>query len=87
MPLFHRRDVLAALSGLAAFGGGLNAAWAQQAKKSLGKPIPPPRPKLIALDPATADATQGRRARQEKSVVWTIAGELRQRLMTGGRYV
>ncbi len=55
MPLFHRRDVLASLAGLTAFGGGLNVAMssagAEPAKKSLGKPTPPPRPKLIALDP------------------------------------
>ena len=55
MPLFHRRDVLASLAGLTAFGGGLgaamNAAMGQQAKKSLAKPTPPQRPKLIALDP------------------------------------
>jgi N-acetylmuramoyl-L-alanine amidase len=89
MPLFHRRDVLAALSGLTAFGGGLNAAWAQQAKKSLGKPIPPPRPKLIALDPGHGGRDPGAlgvRGTQEKGVVWAIAGELRQQLMAGGRY-
>jgi N-acetylmuramoyl-L-alanine amidase len=93
MPLFHRRDVLAALAGLTAFGGGLNAAMsaasAQQAKKSLGKPIPPPRPKLVALDPGHGGRDPGAlgvRGTQEKAVVWTIAGELRQQLLASGRY-
>jgi N-acetylmuramoyl-L-alanine amidase len=93
MPLFHRRDVLAALAGLTAFGGGLNAAMsaasAQQAKKSLGKPIPPPRPKLVALDPGHGGRDPGAlgvRGTQEKGVVWTIAGELRQQLLASGRY-
>jgi N-acetylmuramoyl-L-alanine amidase len=93
MPLFHRRDVLAALAGLTAFGGGLNAAMsaagAQQTKKSLGKPIPPSRPKLVALDPGHGGRDPGAlgvRGTQEKGVVWTIAGELRQQLMASGRY-
>ena len=93
MPLFHRRDVLAALAGLTAFGGGLNAAisaaGAQQTKKSLAKPIPPPRPKLVALDPGHGGRDPGAlgvRGTQEKGVVWTIAGELRQQLMASGRY-
>jgi N-acetylmuramoyl-L-alanine amidase len=93
MPLFHRRDVLAALAGLTAFGGGLNtamsAASAQQTKKSLGKPTPPPRPKLVALDPGHGGRDPGAlgvRGTQEKGVVWTIAGELRQQLMASGRY-
>ena len=93
MPLFHRRDVLAALGGLTAFGGGLgaamDAAWAQQAKKSLGKPVPPPRPKLVALDPGHGGRDPGAlgvRGTQEKGVVWAIAGELRQQLLAGGRY-
>ena len=93
MPRFHRRDVLAALAGLTAFGGGLNAAMsaagAQQTKKSLGKPIPPPRPKLVALDPGHGGRDPGAlgvRGTQEKGVVWTIAGELRQQLMASGRY-
>jgi N-acetylmuramoyl-L-alanine amidase len=93
MPLFHRRDVLASLAGLTAFGGGLgaamNAAVGQQAKKSLAKPTPPPRPKLIALDPGHGGRDPGAlgvRGTQEKAVVWAIAGELRQQLLAGGRY-
>jgi N-acetylmuramoyl-L-alanine amidase len=91
----HRRDVLAALSGLSslAMGAALNAAAAEPAKKSpgksLAKPTPPLRPKLIALDPGHGGRDPGAlgvRGTQEKGVVWTIAGELKQQLMAGGRY-
>ena len=91
----HRRDVLAALSGLSslAIGAALNAAAAEPAKKSpgksLAKPTPPFRPKLIALDPGHGGRDPGAlgvRGTQEKGVVWTIAGELKQQLMAGGRY-
>ena len=91
----HRRDVLAALSGLSslALGAALNAAAAEPAKKSpgksLAKPTPPFRPKLIALDPGHGGRDPGAlgvRGTQEKGVVWTIAGELKQQLMAGGRY-
>jgi N-acetylmuramoyl-L-alanine amidase len=91
----HRRDVLAALSGLSslAMGAALNAAEAEPAKKSpgksLAKPTPPFRPKLIALDPGHGGRDPGAlgvRGTQEKGVVWTIAGELKQQLMAGGRY-
>jgi len=91
----HRRDVLAALSGLSslAMGAALNAAAAEPAKKSpgksLAKPTPPFRPKLIALDPGHGGRDPGAlgvRGTQEKGVVWTIAGELRQQLMASGRY-
>jgi N-acetylmuramoyl-L-alanine amidase len=91
----YRRDVLAALSGLSslAMGAALNAAAAEPAKKSpgksLAKPTPPFRPKLIALDPGHGGRDPGAlgvRGTQEKGVVWTIAGELRQQLMASGRY-
>jgi N-acetylmuramoyl-L-alanine amidase len=87
----HRRDVLAALSGLSslALGGAFNAAAAEPTKKSLAKPTPPFRPKLIALDPGHGGRDPGAlgvRGTQEKGVVWTIAGELRQQLMAAGRY-
>src|SRR5258707_3431268 len=91
----HRRDVLAALSGLSslAMGAALNAAAAEPAKKSpgksLAKPTPPFRPKLIALAPGHGGRDPGAlgvRGTQEKGVVWTIAGELKQQLMAGGRY-
>jgi N-acetylmuramoyl-L-alanine amidase len=87
----HRRDVLAALSGLSslAMGAALNAAAAEPAKKSpgksLAKPTPPFRPKLIALGGRDPGAL-GVRGTQEKGVVWTIAGELRQQLLAAGRY-
>jgi len=95
MPPVHRRDLLAALSGLSslAMGAALNAAAAEPAKKSpgksLAKPTPPFRPKLIALDPGHGGRDPGAlgvRGTQEKGVVWTIAGELRQQLMASGRY-
>ncbi|MGZ3342470.1 MAG: N-acetylmuramoyl-L-alanine amidase family protein, partial [Reyranella sp.] len=57
--------------------------------KSLAKPTPPFRPKLIALDPGHGGRDPGAlgvRGTPEKGVVWTIAGELRQQLMAGGRY-
>lgn len=84
MALFPRRDVLAALGGLTAFGVDLGNAWAQQAKKSLAKPAPPPRPKLIALDPGHGGRDPGAlgvRGTQEKGVVWAIARELQQQLL------
>src|ERR1700730_4807206 len=95
MPLFHRREVLAACAGLTGLGvsAALNGAWAEPAKKSpgksLAKPTPPFRPKLIALDPGHGGRDPGAlgvRGTQEKGVVWTIAGELKQQLMAGGRY-
>jgi N-acetylmuramoyl-L-alanine amidase len=58
-------------------------------KKSLAKPTPPFRPKLIALDPGHGGRDPGAlgvRGTQEKGVVWTIAGELWQQLLAGGRY-
>jgi len=87
----HRRDVLAALSGLSslALGAVLTAAAAEPARKSLAKPPPPFRPKLIALDPGHGGRDPGAlgvRGTQEKAVVWAIAGELRQQLMAAGRY-
>ena len=87
----HRRDVLAAFSGLSslAIGAALTAAAAEPMKKSLAKPTPPFRPKLIALDPGHGGRDPGAlgvRGTPEKGVVWTIAGELRQQLLAGGRY-
>ncbi|HEV7546145.1 MAG TPA: N-acetylmuramoyl-L-alanine amidase, partial [Reyranella sp.] len=74
-------------------GAALNAAAAEPAKKSpgksLAKPTPPFRPKLIALDPGHGGRDPGAlgvRGTQEKGVVWTIAGELRQQLLAAGRY-
>jgi N-acetylmuramoyl-L-alanine amidase len=95
MLLFRRRNVLAACAGLTGLGvsAAMNGVWAEPAKKSpgksLAKPTPPFRPKLIALDPGHGGRDPGAlgvRGTQEKGVVWTIAGELKQQLMAGGRY-
>jgi N-acetylmuramoyl-L-alanine amidase len=94
MSPLHRRDLLAALAGLTAFGAGLDAAWAgpakrQQTKKSVAKPTPPPRPKLVVLDPGHGGrdpGAQGVRGTQEKAVVMTIARELQRELQARGRY-
>jgi N-acetylmuramoyl-L-alanine amidase len=66
MSLFRRRELLAVLAGLTAFGVGMGEAWAgpskkstkrQQNRKSIGKPTPPTlpttraKPKLVVLDP------------------------------------
>jgi len=94
MSLLHRRDVLAAMAGLTAFGLGTAGAWAapakrQQIKKSVAKPVPPPRPKLVVLDPGHGGRDSGAlgvRGTQEKAVVMTIARELQKELQAGGRY-
>ena len=89
MRFLHRRDLLAACAGVSAFGLVVRAAEAEPARKSLAKPTPPFRPKLIALDPGHGGrdpGALGARGTQEKGVVWTVAGELRQQLMAGGRY-
>ena len=66
MSVFRRRELLAFLAGLTAFGAGVGDAWAgpskkstkrQQNRKSVGKPTPPTlpttraQPKLVVLDP------------------------------------
>jgi N-acetylmuramoyl-L-alanine amidase len=94
MSFLHRRDVLAAMAGLTAFGLGTAGAWAapnrrQQLKKSIAKPVPPVRVKLVALDPGHGGRDPGAlggRGTQEKAVVWAIARELQQQLSAGGRY-
>jgi N-acetylmuramoyl-L-alanine amidase len=89
MPIFQRRDVLAALAGSTAIGLGMRGAWADPAKKSLAKPTPPIRTKLIALDPGHGGRDPGAlgvRGTKEKSVVITIAHDLQRELQAGGRY-
>lgn len=90
MSALHRRDLLAALSGLTAFGLGTVDAWAKTpAPKSIKKPMPPPRPKLVFLDPGHGGkdpGAQGVRGTKEKSVVMAIARELQRELQAGGRY-
>lgn len=90
MSALHRRHLLAALSGLTALGLGGVDAWANNpAPKSVKKPTPLPRPKLIFLDPGHGGrdpGAQGVRGTQEKAVVMAIARELQRELLTGGRY-
>lgn len=86
----YRRNVIAGLAGLTALGLGAPAVWANQpVKKSIAKPTPPPRPKLVFLDPGHGGRDPGAlgvRGTQEKVVVMAIARELQRELLTGGRY-
>lgn len=90
MSALHRRHLLAALTGLTALGLGGVDAWANKpAPKSVKKPTPLPRPKLIFLDPGHGGrdpGAQGVRGTQEKAVVMAIARELQRELLVGGRY-
>lgn len=90
MPALHRRDLLAALTGLTALGLGGAEAWAKApAPKSVKKPMPRPRPKLVFLDPGHGGkdpGARGVRGTQEKAVVMAIARELQRELLAGGRY-
>lgn len=90
MSALHRRDLLAVLSGLTAFGLGTVDAWANgPSPKSIKKPTPPPKPKLVFLDPGHGGkdpGAQGVRGTKEKSVVMAIARELQRELQAGGRY-
>ena len=73
----NRRNIIAGLAGLTAFGLGTSGAWANQpAKKSIAKPTPPPKPKLVFLDPGHGGRDPGAlgvRGTQEKVVVMAIA--------------
>jgi N-acetylmuramoyl-L-alanine amidase len=90
MSAFPRRDLLAALSGLTALGLGSAGAWANApTPKSVKKPTPPPRPKLVFLDPGHGGRDPGAlgvRGTQEKGVVMAIARELQKELLAGNRY-
>jgi N-acetylmuramoyl-L-alanine amidase len=98
MSLLDRRDLLAAMAGLTAFGLGMGGAWAapdkrQPVKRSAAKPTPPKsivvRPKLVVLDPGHGGrdpGAMGVRGTQEKAVVMTIAHEVQRQLQAGGRY-
>ena len=91
----YRRNVIAAIAGLATFGLGLAGATAaptkrnQPAKKSVAKPTPLLKPKLVFLDPGHGGRDPGAlgvRGTQEKTVVMAIARELQKELLAGGRY-
>lgn len=90
MAAFRRRSLIASAAGLAAFGMGMPAVWANSlARKSMGKPVPPPRPKLIFLDPGHGGRDPGAlglRGTQEKLVVMQIARDLQRELLAGNRY-
>lgn len=85
-----RRNVIAGLAGLTAIALGAPAVWANQpAKKSVPKPTPPPKPKLVFLDPGHGGRDPGAlgvRGTQEKTVVMSIARELQRELLAGNRY-
>jgi N-acetylmuramoyl-L-alanine amidase len=85
----YRRTVVAGLTGLTAFALGAPAVLAQSAKKSIAKPTPLPRPKLVFLDPGHGGRDPGAlgvRGTQEKVVVMAIARELQRELLAGNRY-
>ena len=90
MSALHRRDLLATLAGLTALGLGAADGWAKTpAPKSVKKPAPLPRPKLVFLDPGHGGkdpGAQGVRGTQEKAVVMAIARVLQRELLAGGRY-
>ena len=91
----YRRDVIAGLAGLGVFGFGLAEAWAgsrakkSTSKKSIAKPAPPVKRKLVFLDPGHGGrdpGAMGRRGTKEKTVVLSIARELQRELRASGRY-
>ena len=86
----HRRTIIAGLAGLATLGLAAPAVWANQpVKKSIAKPVPLPKPKLVFLDPGHGGRDPGAlggRGTQEKAVVMAIARELQKELLAGNRY-
>ena len=63
----YRRTVIAGLAGLAAFGLGMPAVWANPpTKKSVAKPVPPPKPRLVFLDPGHGGRDPGALARAQR---------------------
>jgi N-acetylmuramoyl-L-alanine amidase len=89
MPVLPRREMLGGLASVAAFGLGVDRAWAEPPRKSMAKPAPPPKPKLVMIDPGHGGRDPGAlgvRGTQEKSVVITIARDLQRELLAGGRY-
>src|SRR5262249_34309535 len=90
MPVLPRREMLGALASVAAFGLGTDDGWAEAPKKkSVAKPVPPHKPKLVMIDPGHGGRDPGAlgvRGTQEKSVVITIARDLQRELLAAGRY-
>ncbi len=86
----RRRTLLTGLAGVTAFGAGSAEAWANApAPKTVKKPAPLPKPKLVFLDPGHGGRDPGAlglRGTQEKSVVMAIARDLQKELLAGGRY-
>lgn len=90
MAALHRRNLLAGLTGLAAVAaGGFEAQANSPTAKTVKKPTPMARPKLIFLDPGHGGRDPGAlglRGTQEKAVVMAIARDLQRELLAGGRY-
>lgn len=90
MAALNRRTVFAGLAGLTAMGLGLPAAWGKQpVRKSIARPAPLPRPKLVFLDPGHGGRDPGAlgvRGTKEKTVVMAIARELQRELLAGNQY-
>ena len=86
----HRRNVLTGLAGLTATGLAAPAVWAREPpRKSVVKPPPILKPKLIFLDPGHGGRDPGAigvKGTQEKGVVMAIARELQKELLAGNRY-
>src|SRR5258708_24464674 len=94
MAIPYRRQVLAGLAptlaGLTVFGFGAAGALANQpVKKSIAKPTPPPKPKLVFLDPGHGGRDPGAlgvRGTQENAVRMATARDLQKELLTANRY-
>ncbi|MBM3647942.1 MAG: N-acetylmuramoyl-L-alanine amidase [Alphaproteobacteria bacterium] len=86
----YRRTVIAGLAGLGAVGLTAPTVWANQPpRKSIAKPTPLPKPKLIFIDPGHGGrdpGALGARGTEEKAVVMAIARDLQRELLAGGRY-
>ena len=86
----YRRNLLAGLASLTAAGLAAPAVWASDPpRKSIVKPPPIFKPKLVFLDPGHGGRDPGAlgvAGTQEKVVVMSIARELQKELLTGGRY-
>ncbi len=86
----RRRDLITSALAAAVFGVGVVSTWvSSRAGQPVKKPVPPPKPKLIALDPGHGGADPGAlgiSGTQEKAVVIAVAHELQKQLLTGGKY-